>query len=288
MAAEFGFLDLIGLRLGEAFNALLALPVVLHQHAFAGRIHHAIGVDAEAILMPVAGGDAARAHNPGDHVHGFRAGGPEIEDPVRHLPIVVDRIGFLAVDEIGELGGIADKEHRQVVAHQVPVAIFGAEFHCESARIAGNFRAIATTGHGAESHTYRCDLAFFLEQLGAGVRAGWFIANGAVRLENAVGGHAAGMHHALRHALAIEVAHFFEEMVVLHRRRAAITDRAQLLVVMNGVTLTGGEYWFAVIGHGMPPLKSVTMSDAADAGEPTGLLCSVSGGCGALSRMILN
>ncbi len=49
------------------------------------------------------------------------------------------------------------------------------------------------------------------------------------------------MHHALRDALAVEVADLLEELVVLERRRSARPDRALVLVVVDRMPLTVGQ-----------------------------------------------
>ena len=43
------------------------------------------------------------------------------------------RVPLLGVDEVRELGRLADEEHRRVVADHVPVAILGVELQGEAA-----------------------------------------------------------------------------------------------------------------------------------------------------------
>jgi len=48
----------------------------------------------------------------------------------------VTALGLLAVNEIGNLNGIADERRSAIDSDQIPVALLGVELHCEAARIA--------------------------------------------------------------------------------------------------------------------------------------------------------
>src|SRR3712207_1514285 len=122
-----------------------------------------------------------------------------------------------------------------------PVAVLGVELHGETARVARRLRGVPATGHGREAQRDVGALALLLEQLGAGVVADGLVPHGAVGLEVAEGGHATGVHHALRDPLPVEVADLLEELVVLQRGRAAGTHRALVLVVVDRVALTIGQ-----------------------------------------------
>src|SRR5665811_2293748 len=144
-------------------------------------------------------------------------------------------------DEVGEFDRIANEEDRQVVADEVPVAIFGAELDRETTRVTGDFRRITATGDGGKADAERRLLALLLKELRAGVRAGGIVTDGAVCLELTMGDSATRVHDALRHALAVEVADLFEVLVVFERARPAVADRAHVLVVVDRVSLTGGQ-----------------------------------------------
>lgn len=59
------------------------------------------------------------------------------------------RITLLSVDEVRELGGISDEEHRCVVEYPVQVALFCSQFDSETTGIASSVgRAIFTTNRG--------------------------------------------------------------------------------------------------------------------------------------------
>ena len=57
-------------------------------------------------------------------------------------------MAFLGVNELGELIGIADKEHRGVVSHHVPVAFLGVEFERKASHIAFCIRRATFARYG--------------------------------------------------------------------------------------------------------------------------------------------
>ena len=59
------------------------------------------------------------------------------------------------MDEVGELHRVLDEEHRDVVAHQVPVAFVGVELDREAAHVARGVDRAALAGHGGEAHEHR-------------------------------------------------------------------------------------------------------------------------------------
>ena len=140
------------------------MEVVLDQHGVALGIDHLVGVDAEAFHVPVVGRNAARAEQVRQHVHGFGRLAHEVEDPVRLLAERY-RVGLEGVDDVRELDGVADEEDREVVADEVPVAVFGVELDREAARIAGDLGAVAAADDGGETDGQGRLLAGFLEQL---------------------------------------------------------------------------------------------------------------------------
>ena len=56
-----------------------------------------------------------------------------------------------------------------------------------------------------------------------------------------MGGRAAGVNHALGDALAVEVGDLLEEVVVFEHQGPAGADAAGVLIVVDGVALTGGQ-----------------------------------------------
>src|ERR1017187_645237 len=145
------------------------------------------------------------------------------------------------MDEVGKLDGVADEEHRQVVAHQVPVALLGAELHGESARAPSDLRRVTAAGDRRETDAQRSALSLLLEQLGTRVFGCKLVADLAVRLEIPVRDGTARVHDALRYALAVEVADLLQELVVLECGGAARADRPLALVVRYRVSLAIGQ-----------------------------------------------
>jgi hypothetical protein len=78
------------------------------------------------------------------------------------------------VDEVGELDGVLDEEHRDVVADEIPVALLGVELDREAAHVAGRVDAARAAGHGGEAGEDRRLLAGPLEDVGLGeIRQGF-------------------------------------------------------------------------------------------------------------------
>jgi hypothetical protein len=70
----------------------------------------------------------------------------EVEHAVRVLPLERHRVRLLRVDEIRELDRVAEEEHAEVVADEVPVAVLGVELDGEPARVAGDLGGVPTAG----------------------------------------------------------------------------------------------------------------------------------------------
>jgi hypothetical protein len=114
-------------------------PVELHEARFTGLIDQPVGVDAETLHRAVAARDAAVAHHPQRVVDGLGHQRDEVPERVVRaagLRHAVVRLGLDGMDDVGELHRVLDEEHRDVVAHQVPVALFGIELDGEAARVA--------------------------------------------------------------------------------------------------------------------------------------------------------
>ena len=64
---------------------------------------------------------------------------------------------------------------------------------------------------------------------------------GAVGLEDAVGGRAAGMHDPLRDALVVEVGDLLPEVEVLQQRRSAVAGLERVVGVRQPQALRGRQ-----------------------------------------------
>ena len=122
------------------------------------------------------------------------------------------RLLFRGVNQIRELDCILYEEDRDVVAHDIPVALFGIKLHGEAAHIARQVGGAFIAGHGGETHERGRLLSRPLEQVGRGdVRKRFVI------LEVSVGAISARMHHAFRNPLMIEMEDLLAEMKILER-----------------------------------------------------------------------
>lgn len=116
------------------------------------------GVRPVAIHVPVPIRSATVRKQKGKLVCHLRAMREEVPDHVRVLQIGL-RVSFLCVNERGEQNGISQEEDGRVVAHQIPVALFGVHFDCEPPWIAGSVRRARLSAHGGETDSNRRLLA---------------------------------------------------------------------------------------------------------------------------------
>ena len=224
-----------GLGVGEAFDALQRLEVELAPHPLAVGVDEAVGVAAVAVEVTVRSRQAAVREQDRHLVQGFRAQRPEIPLHVQVAQVGL-RVALLGVDELGELVGVADEEHRGVVAHHVPVALLGVELQGKAAHVALRVRGAALAGHGGEAQKRLGLLAHLGEKRGARV-ARHVVGD----REGAVRRRALGVHHALRDALAVEMLHLLQKLHVLHEQRAARPRGQGILVIGDGRAVGGGQ-----------------------------------------------
>jgi hypothetical protein len=148
----------LGFGIGQVLNALLGTEMEFDPGALVCGVNEAVGVAAESMHVAEAFGDAALAHDDRDLMQGFRQQRPKI-------PVVVGaahagpRIALDGMVEIGKTQGIAEEEHRRVVADDVPVAFFGVELQRKPANVALGIGGAALAGHGREAGKHRRLLA---------------------------------------------------------------------------------------------------------------------------------
>ncbi len=202
-------------------------------------VDQAVGVHPKAFHEAQGPRDRAVGHDPQQHVDALgreRHEVPEVvvgglglrKGPVRRL------LG--GVDQIGELDGVLDEEHRDVVAHQIPVALLGVELHGEAAYVARQVDGALVAGNRGETHEQRGLFACALEDVRASDVAERFVG-----LEVPVGPIAACMDHAFRDALVIEVKDLLAHHLVFEQRRAAGTRAQRILIVGNRRALLRGH-----------------------------------------------
>lgn len=143
----------LGLLPDKRGLALLGLPVPLHQLGITFLSNETIGVDAEAVHVTEATGDAEASHSPEERVHGARLGAEEV--PCRvvgrgSLGDLVVRLGLHGVNEVRELDGILDEEHGDVIADDIEVTLVGVEPGSETVDVPGSVSTTAGTGNGGE------------------------------------------------------------------------------------------------------------------------------------------
>ena len=118
---------------------------------------------------------------------------------------MVDRVGLERVDHVGELHPVAHEEDGHVVADEVPVALARVELDGEPARVADGLRRAALVDDRREARDDGRLRARRAEEVGAGE-----VRDVVGRLEEALGGGAAGVDDALRDALAVKLSRFLE------------------------------------------------------------------------------
>ncbi len=199
-----------------------------------------------AVHVPQGPRGAAVRHQDGDLVRGLGGQRPEIP-----LHVVVAqagvRLALLGVDEVLELARVADEEHRGVVAHQVEVALLGVKLEREPARVPVGVRAAHLARDRGEPREHRGPLAHLRQKARLGP-----LADVLGHLEEPVRTAALGVHHPLGHALAIEVLHLLDHIVVVQHRRPARARRQRELITRRGNTRIRRRDWPLIV-HASPP-----------------------------------
>ncbi len=210
----------------------------LHQRGLPGGVREPEGVDPEALHHPVGPRDAAVAHEPQGVVLGLGVQGDEVPEGVVRalglgdLPI---GMGLGGVDDVGELDAVLDEEHRDVVGDQVEGSLVGVELRGEAAGVAGGVHRAAGADDGGEAGEHLGALPLGEESGPAhGLR-------GAVPLEDAVGGGAAGVDHSFRDPLVVEVGDLLAQVVVLQQHGAASARLQRVVGVAQARSLRGRQ-----------------------------------------------
>ena len=211
-----------------------------HEGRFPCGIDEPKGVDAESFHEAERAGNRPVRHDPHHHMHAFRRQGDEIPE------VVVGRLGlressirfrFGRMDQIGKLDGVLNKEHRNVIPDNVPIAFLRVKLYSEAANISRQVCRAFTAGDGREPHEGGGLLARALEDVGLGN-----VGERLVVLEVAMSAKAAGMDDPLRYALVIEVKNLFAKVKVFQRRRTALADPKRVLIVGYRSTLLCGQH----------------------------------------------
>ena len=194
---------------------------------------------AESLHGPEGAGNTAVAHVPHHVMRRFGVQRHEVPERVvgglrlRDLPI---RLRLGGVDDVGELDAVLNEEHRHVVSDQVEGALVGVELHREPAGVADRVGRPSGAEHGRKTGEHFGFRALLTEEPGLGHRRCV-----AVGLEHTVRGGTAGVHHALRDALVVEVGDLLPQVKVLQQRRAASARLQRVIGVRQAQTLGRGQ-----------------------------------------------
>ena len=146
----------------QRVRAQLGRPVELDEGRLALLIDEAEGVHAEALHHAEAARDRSVRHHPGQHVRRFGHQRDEVPERVVRRCRLRDRVvrfRLYRMHQVRKLHRILDEEHRDVVAHEIPVAFVGVELDGKAAHVARGVDRAALAGHGGEAHEHRRALA---------------------------------------------------------------------------------------------------------------------------------
>ena len=224
-------------------DPLLGAEMEFDPDALVRRVDHRKGVAAEEVHIPEALRDAAVGHDDCDLVQRFGQQGPEI-------PVIVGaahpgaRVALDRVVEIGKAQRVAEKEHRRIVADDVPVALLSVELQRGAADVALGVGGAALASDGGEAREHRRLFADFGKDLRLR-KAGDVLRH----RKGAVGAPALGMHAALGDHLAVEMRQLLEQPDVLQQCRTAGTGGQDVGVVGDRRAGFVGEN--PLRGHGL-------------------------------------
>src|SRR5439155_26825474 len=139
------------------------------------------------------------------------------------------------MDKVRELERIADEEYRRIVAHQVPVALFGVVLHRKPAGIALGVRGALLSADGREAQEHRSLLANLFKQLRRRVLRHVRVGH----RKGAVSARALGMDDTLRNTLAVEVRHLLKQQEVLKTDGPGTPTVREFWVLPTGPPLSG-------------------------------------------------
>ena len=141
-------------------------------------------------------------------------------------------LGLGRVDQVGKLDGVLDEEDRDVVADDVPVALFGIKLDGKAAHVARQVGRALVARHGREAHEGRGLFAGALEDIG---RAD--LGQAVVKLEMAMCAVAARVDDPLGDALMIEMEDLLAHREIFQKGGTARSGAQRVLVVRDGDAL---------------------------------------------------
>lgn len=201
-----------------------------------GLVDELQGVPAVAVHMAIAVGDTTVTHQDENLVHRLGVLGKVVPKHARVISTaqVGSGMPFLSMDEVRELGRVAQEEDGRVVGDHVPVALIGTELDAEASRITS---AVVRTGlatDGGEADSNGAFLVGNAEDIGL---AQIFHRLGA--LEGTMGTTALGVDDSLGDPFTVEVGDEIDQVEVLQQQRAIAADT---------LGLVGMRHWHAIAG----------------------------------------
>lgn len=216
--------------------ALLALHVHLCVDPVAVLVDELESVAGVTVHLAPAVGDTAVTHKDHDLVDGLgvlRQVVPEVGRVVAVRKIGLG-VALLGVNEVRELGRVAQEENGSVVGNHVPVALLSPELDGETTRVASKIGAAALTTNGRETDGDGALLALLED-----VREAQVVQRLGSPIET-VGTTALGVDYTLGNTLAVEVGEQIDQVEVLEEQRTVLADTLRLVGVRHGNAITGG------------------------------------------------
>ena len=128
------------------------------------------------------------------------------------------------MDEVGELGGIAQEEDGCVVCYHVPVTLFCSKLDRETSRVSGAVGGTRFATDGGKANGDGTLFAFFAEDVGNAE-----IIEGLGALEGTMSTAAFGMDDSLGDAFTVEMGEEVDQVEVLKKQWAVGPDTLSLV-----------------------------------------------------------
>src|SRR4029077_15033470 len=144
-------------------------------------------------------------------------------------------MALLGMNEVGKLVRVTHKEHRRVVADQIPVALRCIALEREAAYVAFGIRGAELTSHVRKARDER-RAASGLQHLCLRI-----LRDVAGDRQRTVSTPTLGVHRALGNAFAVLVSEVLQQLVVLQQQRTPRPGTEGILVVGNGIAGCGGQ-----------------------------------------------
>src|SRR5690554_5011183 len=160
----------------------------------------------------------------------------KVEHIFRLLTVTV-WVGLLAMDKIWKFDSITDKERRRIVAHQIPISVFGIELHRKSTRVTLGIGSTTRASDRGEAGEQVRALAYLRHHF----HFGPFDHVGVGDFEVPMSAGTDRMHHSLRNPFTVKSGQLFYEISVLQQNRTVDAGSLGILVIRDGCTGCSGK-----------------------------------------------